>query len=195
MLGRVTVLGERADLAEVEAWAATFGPLVEDQRRGHVELALRRWRATDHSEVALMQDHVADVAYVTMVGPSAEPWEQELRHHFPWDRADELLADLTPDCSARVWIRTLSKLAVLRPNQPSVVWRAAWQRALAHPHRAVRRAGIRTLYGCGWPELPELIAARLRDDVELGGLLRQLLEHLRRTNPDLGTSISRLAVG
>jgi hypothetical protein len=172
------VLADNADLAGVRTWLDGHGTLVEDVARGHSELACRRIVATDGSEAALLDDHVGDVRYVALRGPQAPAWATELARRFPCESATALLMSLRDDTEPRRWIRTLSKLAVLRPEHAEPLWLSAWTRALAHPHRAVRRAAIRSCYGAQWPELLALVQRRLGEDPELAGPLAQLCGHL-----------------
>jgi hypothetical protein len=172
------VLAETADLAAVRSWLDTHGTRVEDIARGHSELACLRVAASDGSEAALLDDHVGDVRYVSLCGPQTPLWAAELARRFPCESATALLMALRDDTEPRRWIRTLSKLAVLRPEHAEPLWLSAWSRALAHPHRAVRRAAIRCCYGARWPELLALVERRLAEDAELTGPLTQLRAHL-----------------
>ena len=87
---------------------------------------------------------------------------------------------MQPSADPRSWIRALSKLAVCRPAKLEGRWLAAWERALEHPARPVRRATIRTCYGCAWPELVKLVERRRDTESELAAQLEALLEHLKR---------------
>ncbi len=180
----VLVLADNADLAGVHAWLELHGEPVEDVARGHSELACRRVAAIDGTEAALLDDHVGDVRYVSLRGPRAAAWASELARTFACESPTALLSALRDDAEPRRWIRALSKLAVLRPPRAESAWLTAWSRALAHPHRAVRRAAIRTCYGARWPELLALVELRLTEDHELSGPLAQLCEHLARDDDE-----------
>jgi hypothetical protein len=176
----VLVLAENVDVAAVRAWLDAHGELVEEVARGHSELACRRIAGSDGSEAALLDDHVGDVRYLSLRGPSATSWVGELVRKFACESPTALLMALRDGADPRLWIRTLSKLAVLRPDHAEPLWLSAWTRALAHPDRAVRRAAIRTCYGAGWPELVPLVERRISEDHELAGPLAQLFAHLAR---------------
>lgn len=179
-MSAVLVLADVADLVGVRAWLDTRGGLVEEVARGHSELACVRVAAKDGTEAALLDDHVGDVRYLTFTGPQAAAWAAEVARRFACESAQALLMALRDDADPRRWIRALSKLAVLRPAHAEPLWISAWTRALAHPHRAVRRAAIRTCYGAHWPELIELAQRRITQDHELAAPLAQLCDHLSR---------------
>jgi hypothetical protein len=174
------VLGDHVEAAQIATWARRHGDLVKDVARGHSELAERRWRSDDGSEIVHLQDHVGEVRYVVLLGARELAWAVELRAAFDTEDPGTLLSSLQPSADSRSWIRALSKLAVCRPAKLEGRWLAAWERALAHPARPVRRAAIRTSYGCAWPELARAIEKRLPAETELAAQLEALLEHLRR---------------
>lgn len=182
-MSHTIVLGDHVEAHAIAKWAGMHAVLVADVARGHSELAERRWRSDDGSEIAHLQDHVGEVRYVVLRGPRELAWAVELRAAFDTEDPGTLLASLQPSADARSWIRALSKLAVCRPAALEGRWLAAWARALEHTSRPVRRAAIRTSYGCAWPELAHLVEERSIVETELGAQLSALLEHLRRLNP------------
>jgi hypothetical protein len=174
------VLGDHVEAAAIAGWARLHGEIVKDVARGHSELAERRWRSDDGSEIVHLQDHVGEVRYVVLLGPRELAWAVELRAAFDTEDPGTLLASMQPSADPRSWIRALSKLAVCRPIKLEGRWLAAWDRALEHPSRPVRRAAIRTCYGCAWPELVKLVERRRDTESELAAQLDALLVHLRR---------------
>jgi len=181
-MSHTIVLGDHVEASAIAAWAGRHGTLAKDVARGHSELAERRWRATDGSEIVHLQDHVGEVRYVVLGGPRELALAVELRAAFDTEDPGTLLAALQPSADPRSWIRALSKLAVCRPATLEGRWLAAWERGLAHPARPVRRAAIRTCYGCTWPEIAVVVQRRLAEETELRPQLEALLEHLRRLN-------------
>jgi hypothetical protein len=179
-MSSVLVLADMVDIAALRAWLDVHGELVEEVARGHSELACIRIAGRDGTEAALLDDHVGDVRYVTFTGVQAAAWAAELARKFACESPQALLAALRDDVDPRRWIRALSKLAVLRPSHADSQWVSAWSRALAHPHRAVRRAAIRTCYGASWPELLALVDRRMKEDPELIAPLTQLVDHFGR---------------
>lgn len=181
-MSHTIVLHDHVEASSIATWASRRGDLVKDVARGHSELAERRWRSDDGSEIVHLQDHVGEVRYVVLHGPRELEWAVELRAAFDTEDPGTLVASLQTSGDPRSWIRALSKLAVCRPAALEGRWLAAWERALAHSARPVRRAAIRTCYGCKWPELVKLVEARLGAETELSVQLEALLEHLRRIN-------------
>lgn len=174
------VLDDAVDSAAVIAWLLLRGELCEDVPRGHSELACRRVRTTAGDELAYLEDHVAEVRFVTLHGPRATAYADQLMRAFRFVARGALLASLDEGATPSTWIRGLSKLAVLRPMAAEAALVAVWTRALAHPVTAVRRAAIRTCYGCRWPALHAIVHARIEVDARLRGPLQQLAAHLAR---------------
>jgi hypothetical protein len=174
------VLDDSTGGAGVIAWLVAQGELYEDTARGYVELACRRVRTPRGDELAYLEDHVAEVRFVTIEGPHATTYAEAIIGEFRFVARAALLGSLGDEATPGAWIRALSKLAVLRPAAPDPAFVKVWSRALSHPVTAVRRAAIRTCYGCGWPELRMKVAERIELDVRLRGPLVQLAAHLRR---------------
>ncbi|MBX7083597.1 MAG: hypothetical protein K1X88_30590 [Nannocystaceae bacterium] len=190
MSAQVLVLANRDDVRGVATWLRSHGRAIEDVDRSHDELACVRVRTADGTELAVLGDHVGDVVYLTVAGPEATLWTAELARAFACVGVAEVLAGLHEGASPQAWIAGLSRLAVLRGGEAGH-GRAvleAWTRALGHPHRAVRRAAIRTGWGALAPETAAadrsaMLAAvreRVAVEAELSKPLRLLLDQLER---------------
>lgn len=188
-MSRVLVLGDATDAAVLRGWLVARAQVVDEVARSHSEFGCLRLRADDGTEIAVLEEHVADVAYATLDGdpPTVAEWAQTIGERVGVVGVAAVLGMLGED--PRGWIRGLSRLALLRGDggdgaEPEANVRAAmvdaWERALAHPHRAVRRAAIRTCHGAKWPEIAMLVRARVGVDHELRGALQQLAVHLNR---------------
>lgn len=158
-----------------------------DVQRGHFVLASERFTTSDGTTVEYLEDHTADVRFVQLSGPSQTSVASILRESLPCYDADELLRLLPNAEHPREWIRGLSRLAVYRPDETHPRYLALWSRALNHPELAVRRAAIRTCYGCTWPELLPLVMARIAVDRALERPLTALARHLQANDDGLTT--------
>ncbi len=174
------VLDDSAEARAVIASLLMRGELFEDVARGHSELACRRIRTSTGDELAYLEDHVAEVRFITIDGPQATAHADQLMRAFRFVARGTLLASMNDNAPPGAWIRGLSRLAVLRPAVADAALLAIWTRALAHPVAAVRRAAIRTCYGCRWPALGAIVRARIDADPRLREPLRQLAAHLAR---------------
>lgn len=168
------------DRATIVAFARRLGwTATGDVQRGHFVLASERFTTSDGTTVEYLEDHTADVRFVKLSGPSQSSVAAILRESLPCYDADELLGTL-PDAQHPVeWIRGLSRLAIYRPAHTHPRYLALWSRALNHPELAVRRAAVRTCYGCTWPELAPLVLARIAVDPALERPLKALARHLQ----------------
>lgn len=179
-MNHTLVLADAADVAALRTWLRNGGAVLDVVVRSHGELGCLRVRAADGTEIAVLEDHVGDVAYVTIDGPAAATWATAVGERARCLDVAEILAMLDDGDDGRQWIRALSRLALLRGERAEPPLLQAWSRALAHPHPAVRRAAIRTCHGARWPELHALVVERMGIDVELRGPLAQLAAHLQR---------------
>jgi hypothetical protein len=177
----VIVLRDNTSRERVETLAAEHGwRAIGDVVRGHFVLASRRWYEADGTIIEYLEDHTADVRYLTIDGPGQDSAASALRDGLPCFTTEELFAELDASDDPIVWIRGLGRLSVLRPKKLDTRYVALWERALSHPVRAARRAAIRTAYGCTWPELAALVHARLDDETELQAPLEHLRAYLER---------------
>ncbi len=151
-----------------------------DVRRGHFVLASERFTAADGTSIEYLEDHTADVRFVQLVGPGQLDIAHRLRQELPHYDEQTLLREVPQALEPLEWVRGLSRLAAYRPRELSTPYLALWSRALNHLDRAVRRAAIRTCYGCPWPELVPLVAGRVALERELRKPLQTLARHLER---------------
>jgi hypothetical protein len=165
-------LSSVAMVADAEGWR-----LREETSRAHLVLASRRWSIAG-GEITYVADHPGGAQSLRITGAAAAKAARRLRQWLPCHTEDELLAVVLgsdePDPVACV--RVASKLAACRPEQPDARHIAALRRLFAHPQDAVRRAGIRSAYGCRWTELRALVEERRAQEQRL----RVQLEELRR---------------
>jgi hypothetical protein len=172
----VLVLRDNVSRDRMEALAAELGwRSIADVVRGHFVLASRRWYDAQGTIVEYLEDHTADVRWVNLDGVGQDEIATTIRDALPCFTVDELFTEIEESEDPIVWIRDLGRLSVLRPRNADPRFVALWNRALSHPVRAVRRAAIRTAYGCDWPDLAALVRARLEEETEL----RRPLDHLR----------------
>jgi hypothetical protein len=177
----VVVLRDEVSLAAVLALADAEGwQLREETSRAHLVLASRRWVTTTGEEVTHVIDHPGGAQSLLVEGTWAAALAKRLRDWLPC-HADAELFDVVlgveePDPVA--CIRVASKLAALRPERYEPRHLAALERLLAHPVDAVRRAGIRSAYGCRWKELREVIERRRAEEPRLGAQFEELCRHL-----------------
>jgi hypothetical protein len=150
-----------------------------DVQRGHFVLASERFTTSDGTTVEYLEDHTADVRFVQVSGPSQQAVTSILRESLPHYDAESLLSDLPTAEDPREWIRGLSRLSVYRPNATHPRYLAVWSRALNHADESVRRAAIRTSYGCSWPELLPLVLGRIALERTLRRPLEALARHLQ----------------
>lgn len=179
MTGPVLVLRDEVGLpavlalAEVEGWE-----LREETGRAHLVLASRRWSTPMGEEVTYVADHIGGTQWLRVSGLGAAASAERLRGRILCVAEDELLGvvleEEPPDPVQCV--RVAAKLAAVRPDKADERHLAALRRLLEHPDVAVRRAGIRSAYGCGWPELRALVEARRGVEDRLA----VQLEHLRQ---------------
>jgi hypothetical protein len=164
-------------LADAEGWQ-----LREETSRAHLVLASRRWDTTTGEEVTHVLDHPGGAQSLLVKGTWAAALAKRLRDWLPCHTEDELLDVVlgveVPDATACV--RVASKLAALRPTPCEPRHLAALERLLGHPVDAVRRAGIRSAYGCRWKELRALVERRHAVEARLGAQLEELRRHLDR---------------
>ncbi len=179
-MNRTLVLADAADAATVRRRIGARATVVDEVVRSHTELGCVRFATADGTQLAVLEDHVGEVAYVAITGPAASAWAEVVSREVQCVGVPEALAMLGNGADPRQWIRGLSRLAVLRGEQADPLLVQAWTRALGHPSRAVRRAAIRTCHGAGWPELRALVASRIAADPELRRPLEQLAAHLER---------------
>lgn len=150
--------------------------LVADIPRGHAEPAAWQWEAPDGSRVAYIEDHIGDVRFFQITGPGREALGRELRRRLPYVDVEALLDDAETAEEPVTCIRALSRLVVCRPPKAERRWLDIWAKMLGHEHVAVRRAAIRTAYGCPWPELRAIVEARRGTETRLADQLEALLQ-------------------
>ncbi|MCR9166438.1 MAG: hypothetical protein ACE37F_35020 [Nannocystaceae bacterium] len=150
-----------------------------DVQRGHFVLASERFTTSDGTTVEYLEDHTSDVRFAQVSGPSAQAVTSILRESLPHYDAQALLETLPDAEEPLAWIRGLSRLSVYRPDATHPRYLAVWSRALNHTDEAVRRAAIRTCYGCRWPELVPLVLGRVAVEPTLRRPLEALARHLQ----------------
>lgn len=165
-------------LADAEGWQ-----LREETSRAHLVLASRRWVTTSGETVTYLIDHPGGAQSLRVEGTWAAALAKRLREWLQCQPEAELLdVVLAPagaggpdpiDC-----VRAASKLAAIRPEQLDARHMAALERLLSHPVDAVRRAGIRSAYGCRWPELRAVVERRRADEQRLAAQLDELRRYL-----------------
>lgn len=168
-VGLATVLA----LAELEGWE-----LREETGRAHLVLASRRWSTAMGEEITYVADHPSGAQSLRVSGPGAVASAERLRERIACHEEAELLAVVLEGSDPVECIRVAGKLAACRPPQVDDRHLAALAVLLEHPEVAVRRAGIRSAYGCRWKELRGLVEERRADEqrlwVQLEGLRRWL---------------------
>jgi hypothetical protein len=179
----ILVLRDEATAASVVALADAEGwQLHEETARAHLVLASRRWVTTTGEEVTYVIDHPGGAQSLRVEGTWAAALAKRLRDWLPCHTETELLdvvlgadgGELDPVAC----IRVASKLAALRPEQPEPRHMVVLECMLDHPADAVRRAGIRSAYGCRWTELRELVEQRMAVEERLRPQLEALWRHL-----------------
>ncbi len=180
-MSEVLVLRDEVGWSAVKVVADAQGwKLREETARAHLVLASQRWSTTSGEEVTYVADHPGGAQSLRITGVGASALAQRLRQWLPCHTEDELLAVVLdgdpPDPVACV--RVASKLAACRPVRSDPRHVSALGRLLAHPEDAVRRAGIRSAYGCDWPELRTLIRERCRREPRLEPQLEELRAYL-----------------
>ncbi len=164
-----------AELAATRGWKP-MGDVV----RGHFVLASERYTSSDGTTLEYLEDHTSDVRCVQLRGARQDDLASLVRQHLPGYTAEELLRALAEDEEPLTWIRGLSRLAACRPATMQARYLALWSRGLNHELVPIRRAAIRTCYGCKWPELPPIVQARLGVERELIQPLQALHDYLQR---------------
>lgn len=177
----VVVLRDEVGVAAVLALADAEGwQLHEETSRAHLVLASRRWVTTTGEEVTHVIDHPGGAQLLVVKGTWAAALAKRLRDWLPChteaELLDEVLSSEVPDPVACV--RVASKLAALRPERSEPRHLAALERLLGHPVDAVRRAGIRSAYGCPWKELRALVERRWGEEQRLRAQLGELWQYL-----------------
>ena len=155
-------------------WAASG-----DVQRGHLVLASERFTTSDGTTIEYLEDHTGDVRFVQLSGPSQGSVASILRESLPCYDAEELLRTLPESKQPLEWVRGLSRLAVYRPKETNSLYLSLWSRALNHADASVRRAAVRTSYGCAWPELVPLVLGRVAVEREIKRPLQALARHLK----------------
>lgn len=187
-MSHVLVLGDPSGLEPLRRALAEGCAIVDRSPRSHDELAGLGHRSDDGTMIWVLEDHVGEIAYVTVEGPTAALWAAKVRRSTPCVSLGSVLAELATSPTPLGWIRGLSRLAVLRDDVEAATSAAAmirlWTTALAHRERIVRRAAIRTAHGARWPALAAVVAQRLASDPELAAPLQQLAAHLAQPQPD-----------
>ncbi len=158
-------------IADARGWRLTA-----DVPRGHAEPAARQWETPDGTLVAYVEDHVGDVRMVQIAGPGRDLLAAELRRVLPYVDVSALLDEAETAEAPVTCVRALCRLVVCRPPVADRRWLGVWAKMLAHPHRAVRRAALRTAHACPWPELRPILESRLREETDLRDQLRALLQ-------------------
>lgn len=181
IISEVLVLRDDVSVATVVALAdAEDWQLREETSRAHLVLASRRWTTTTGEEVTYVADHPGGAQSLRIVGPGATALARRLRDRLPCHDEEELLAVVLakdePDAVACV--RVAGKLAAIRPERLEGRHLAALDRLLGHPAHAVRRAGIRSAYGCRWKELLLLVEERRSEEQRLAVQLEELRRYL-----------------
>lgn len=178
------VLRDEASAAAVLALADAEGwQLREETSRAHLVLASRRWLTTSGEEVTYVIDHPGGAQSLRVEGTWAAALAKRLREWLPCHPEAELLdVVLGPSGASEPdpveCVRVASKLAAIRPEQPEARHVAALERLLGHPADAVRRAGIRSAYGCRWKELRAMVERRRPVEQRLAVQLEELRRHL-----------------
>ena len=172
----VVVLRDLVSAVEVSAFADALGAtLTEDTTRGWFVLATRAWMTPDDDQIVYIEDHTSDVRWIQTTGPARARIATKVREQLPHYDTEELLSAARGSEPPSDCIQILSRLVPYRPDDFDPRFFAVWERMLAHPLKAVRRAAIRTAYGCRWPEMRALAETRLDADRELAAQLEQLL--------------------
>lgn len=174
------VFRESVDRDRIVAFARRLGwSGTGDVQRGHFVLASERFTTSDGTSIEYLEDHTGDVRFVQLSGPSQGSVASILRESLPCYDAPELLRTLPDAKEPLEWLRGLSRLAVYRPKKTHTLYLSLWSRALNHADTSVRRAAIRTSYGCTWPELLPLVLGRIAVEREIKGPLQALARHLK----------------
>ena len=165
-------------LADAEGWQ-----LQEESSRAHLVLASRRWLTTSGETVTYVIDHPGGAQSLRVEGTWAAALAKRLREWLPCQPEAELfdivLGPPGADAADPIQcVRAASKLAAIRPEQPDARHMAALERLLSHPVDAVRRAGIRSAYGCQWPELRAVVEQRRASEARLAAQLEGLRRYL-----------------
>ncbi len=183
------VFRESVDRDRIVAFARRLGWSGSgDVQRGHFVLASERFTTSDGTTIEYLEDHTGDVRFVQLSGPSQTSVAAILRESLPCYDADELLRTLPDSTQAMEWLRGLSRLAVYRPKQTNSRYLSLWSRALNHADPAVRRAAVRTSYGCTWPELLPLVLGRIAVEREIKRPLQALARHLKSVEAGAATT-------
>lgn len=177
----VIVLRDAVSLADLQAVARDEGwQLLGETVGAHLVLSSRRWQTDTDVEITHIFDHPGGAHWLRLRGVQALARARRLRARLPHHTESELLDTvLKPDEPDAVEsVRVASKLAACRPTGFELRHLAAMEKLLAHPVTAVRRAAIRSAYGCTWPELRELVRRRRDDETRLGDQLGHLDAYL-----------------
>ncbi|MCX4245072.1 hypothetical protein [Paraliomyxa miuraensis] len=159
-------------LAELEAWE-----LREETGRAHLLLASRRWSTPMGEEITYVADHTSGAQSLRVSGPGAAATADRLRGRILCEDEGELLA-MAMEGEPGPCVRVAGKLAACRPERAEERHLTALRRLLEHPEVAVRRAAIRSAYGCRWPELRDVVEARQGEEKRLQEQLEGLRAYL-----------------
>ncbi|MGH1346537.1 MAG: hypothetical protein ACRBN8_33535 [Nannocystales bacterium] len=174
------VFWESVDRNRILAFARRLGWSGSgDVERGHFVLASERFTTSDGTTIEYLEDHTGDVRFVQLSGPSQASVASILRESLPCYEASEILRTLPDSKEPLEWLRGLSRLAVYRPRHTNTLYLSLWSRALNHADPSVRRAAVRTSYGCTWPELLPLVLGRIAVEREIKRPLQALARHLQ----------------
>lgn len=178
MTERVLVLRDEVSLTVVHALAELEGwELREETGRAHLVLTSRRWSTPMGEEITYVADHPGGAQWLRVSGSGAVATTERLRGRIPCEDENELLAMVMVGDPVPC-VRVAGKLAACRPERVDTRHLAALKRLLEHPEVAVRRAGIRSAYGCRWKELRGLVELRRGQEQRLRVQLDGLRQHL-----------------
>ena len=179
---RPLVLRDQADVTDLVELAAELGfRLLGEDERTHWLLQSMWWEADDGTRIAYSEDHTACARFIEVEGPSADTIRSRLSAALPHYSEDEVLTEAESG-EPVVVVGALGRLAILRPADPDPRYLEVWRRCLSHGERGVRRAAIRTGFGCAWPEFRDLVAQRLEREVRLKDALQDLAASLEEVD-------------
>jgi hypothetical protein len=132
-----------------------------DTPRGHDVMASLRFRAGSDTDVWLGEDHTSGCRWIRIEGPSSLEVGGAIRNGVGWVRPNDVLSRLER-ADAVGCIRLAGQLAAVRPVQFDADHFDALRRLITHDEIPVRRAGIRSAFGCRWPQLAALVREQLQ---------------------------------